>query len=500
MLLVVFLVRLVNLNAHEFEATYSNVFKESHVPFSLSRNVLLPGIGLSLLCYLCYLFFNLVITPWLWPKKNNVSSAIGGLWLKRPYILLLTLASLTLVIAVATCFAVYLKDEWLYSYPGFSIFFVGHNSQASINLAGIFTGVLLCTTAYFVYAVIREAVIAKIESRGDKSVFLILIFNQVTGFLNIYIIFIFGQLALGIPPAGPVMRLYIALLFSVALIFIEIYRFFPANQNHKILSRKVLGKLLLLTFLMAIPFTLIVGFGRPVPFLVLAWAFHFLVVTPLAWFFYRQQKDKILAIRGIEKALVKSNADLQFLRSQVNPHFLFNALNTIFATALRENAEATAESIQVLGDMMRFMLHENNKDIIPLQREIEYLQNFIALQKLRLPASEQIIIEVNLPDELPNLQIAPMLLVPFVENAFKHGISLNEKSWVKIRLTNGSGSMHFEVTNSMHAHTENDTEADKSGIGLANVRERLALIYPKKHTLTVNQANNEFSVQLTIDL
>ena len=134
-------------------------------------------------------------------------------------------------------------------------------------------------------------------------------------------------------------------------------------------------------------------------------------------------KNKILQLRGAEKALVKSKADLQFLRSQTNPHFLFNVLNTLYGTALQKKADRTSEGIQKIGDMMRFMRHENKLDLIEMRREVEYLENYIALQKLLTQSSPGIIIEDNIKGQNCKYKIAPMLLIPFVENAFKHGIS-----------------------------------------------------------------------------
>jgi LytS/YehU family sensor histidine kinase len=215
---------------------------------------------------------------------------------------------------------------------------------------------------------------------------------------------------------------------------------------------------------------------------------------------FQQRRDKILQLRGVEKELVKSTANLQFLRSQINPHFLFNSLNTLYGTALLENSDRTAEGIQMLGDMMRFMLHENNQDFISLNREIEYLQNYIALQKLRTQSSPNIHIEDSIRETACSHQIAPMLLIPFIENAFKHGISLQEKSWIYIRLSCDQQGIQFEVRNSRHPRKEITPEQAKSGIGLANVTERLLLLYPGRHTLSIGGDASEFDVQLSLQL
>jgi LytS/YehU family sensor histidine kinase len=196
---------------------------------------------------------------------------------------------------------------------------------------------------------------------------------------------------------------------------------------------------------------------------------------------------------------VRSKTDLQFLRSQINPHFLFNTLNTLYGTALQENAGRTAEGIQRLGDMMRFMLEENNLDLIPMHKEIDYLNNYIVLQKLRTQLSKEIVIEDHINEQYCDHRIGPMLLIPLVENAFKHGISLNERSWIIIELSCTEKEILFKVRNSMHVKANSDPEKERSGIGFKNVVERLKLLYPGKHEVLVNQDGKEFMVQLIIN-
>jgi LytS/YehU family sensor histidine kinase len=174
-------------------------------------------------------------------------------------------------------------------------------------------------------------------------------------------------------------------------------------------------------------------------------------------------------------------------------------LNTLYGTALQEHAEHTAAGIQKLGDMMRFMLHENNLPFIQMNREIEYLRNYISLQKLRTQSSPEISIEDNIQEQVCHHQIAPMLLIPLVENAFKHGISLKEKSWITISLQCTEKEIVFEVRNSMHPQAANDPVKERSGIGFKNVLERLKLIYPGKHRISVNGDGREFFVQLSIE-
>lgn len=229
-------------------------------------------------------------------------------------------------------------------------------------------------------------------------------------------------------------------------------------------------------------------------------AFQMLITVPLTWVLFKRQLQGNEEVYVLKKELGKSNANLDFLRSQINPHFLFNALNTLYGTALQENSERTAQGIQMLGDMMRFMLHENLQQKILLSREIEYMRNYIDLQLLRTSSSSEISIEAKIDDVIDDKFIAPMLLIPFVENAFKHGISLKRKSWIRITLHCHQNKLYFDVYNSTHAKQEKDPEKDMSGVGLQNVKQRLTLLYPEKHELIIRETSEEYFVHLTLDM
>ncbi|CAM3785873.1 histidine kinase [Pontibacter korlensis] len=228
--------------------------------------------------------------------------------------------------------------------------------------------------------------------------------------------------------------------------------------------------------------------------------FQLVITAPATWMLYQRQQKGKEEVYVLKKELGRSAANLDFLRSQINPHFLFNALNTLYGTALQENSERTAQGIQMLGDMMRFMLHENHQQKILLAREIEYMRNYIDLQLLRTSASPEIVIETNIEEVLDQKYIAPMLLIPFVENAFKHGISLKQKSWIRISLHCDQNKLYFDVYNSTHKKLENDPEKDKSGVGLKNVKQRLELLYPEKYELIIRETPEEYFVHLTIEL
>ncbi|GAB3528747.1 hypothetical protein GCM10027443_07130 [Pontibacter brevis] len=229
-------------------------------------------------------------------------------------------------------------------------------------------------------------------------------------------------------------------------------------------------------------------------------AFQLLITVPLTWVLFKRHLKGNEELYVLKKELGRSNANLDFLRSQINPHFLFNALNTLYGTALQENSERTAQGIQMLGDMMRFMLHENHQHKILLSREIEYMRNYIELQSLRISNSPDIVIHTKIEDVVADKFIAPMLLIPFVENAFKHGISLKHKSWIKVMLHYKQDKLFFDVYNSTHPKQEKDPEKEMSGIGLENVRQRLEMLYPGKHELVIRETLEDYFVHLTIQL
>ncbi|MGV3766208.1 MAG: sensor histidine kinase [Chitinophagaceae bacterium] len=289
----------------------------------------------------------------------------------------------------------------------------------------------------------------------------------------------------------------------ITLFFLLVYKFFPARANGW--SKIKTGLITVISFLLLVlpAYILVAKTERlatsRVQYLgLLCIAIFLFVLLPIAYFFYEQQKKKMGEWVQLQTSFTSATANLDFLRSQINPHFLFNALNTIYGTALQENAAKTAEGVQKLGDMMRFMLKENQHEKIALEEEITYLQHYIDLQKLRTEQSPDIDINFTVHEQDCDHQIAPMLLIPFVENAFKHGISLKEKSWIRINLSCDAQHVYFDAYNSIHRKDESDPEKDRSGIGLENVKQRLNLLYPQHHALNIRQTPDEFFVHLTI--
>lgn len=288
--------------------------------------------------------------------------------------------------------------------------------------------------------------------------------------------------------------------YTALLLFLHSRFLIPLAGERKYKSRsywlRIVPIIFLLNLLAAAIAYGIAGHGEYGAYFAVFLVLGFFFVIPLSWYIARNQVEKEV----LQTALGSSQANLSFLRSQINPHFLFNALNTLYGTALQENADRTGEGIQKLGDMMRFMLHENMQEKISLAREIDYLNNYIDLQKLRTVTSSNIIIQTNIEEQLNRLDISPMLLIPFVENAFKHGISLQQPSFINISLHTKDQVLYFDVNNSVHLKNEYDPEKMKSGIGLQNVKQRLALLYPKKHELIIRESAKEFFIHLTINL
>lgn len=297
----------------------------------------------------------------------------------------------------------------------------------------------------------------------------------------------------------------IAVPTAILLYLAGFYKLIPAslNDRYPFISYAIRNFLILFVILIAWAFVLKMTVKGERAHLAALWIFNsalqMFVTVPMIWFLYKRQQRENEKLDVLKKELGQSAASLDFLRSQINPHFLFNALNTIYGTALQEGAERTSEAVQKLGDMMRFMLQENMKEKISLAREIDYLDNYISLQKLRTVSHPDIKIHTAIETNPGLLQVAPMLFIPFVENAFKHGISFREPSYINISLEVEGNMIILDVSNSRHPRQTNDPEGDKSGIGLENVKQRLQFLYSGRHELKIQDSPNDFSVHLSID-
>ena len=192
----------------------------------------------------------------------------------------------------------------------------------------------------------------------------------------------------------------------------------------------------------------------------------------------------------------KLMAELRFLKAQINPHFLFNTLNNLYYLAFT-NSPNTTEVIAKLSGMMRYMIYDSNHVKVPMSKEIEYMENYIALEKLRL--NNQIPINFEVRGNTNNLTIVPLIFITFLENAFKHGVSNNsEDAWVNILIEIEGNQCIYKVENSKIPKNTNNEE--KSGIGLQNLKRRLALSYPENYELKVVDEYDHYSVQLKLNL
>ena len=198
----------------------------------------------------------------------------------------------------------------------------------------------------------------------------------------------------------------------------------------------------------------------------------------------------------LKAELINQNqaSELALLRSQVNPHFLFNTLNNVYSLVYKKSDDAPA-ALMKLSSIMRYMLYDATSDKVLLEKEIEYLQSFIELQKLRLRQKE--VVEFKMGGNTNGKTIAPMLLIPFVENAFKHGSKAEPHPAIRINLFVDQQQIIFQITNPILKNAGMST-GHANGIGLNNIRRRLELLYPGKYTLDISDDNTVYAVKLII--
>lgn len=217
-------------------------------------------------------------------------------------------------------------------------------------------------------------------------------------------------------------------------------------------------------------------------------------------FLYYYIKNRLTALESTGFRLYrKKEAELAQLKSQVNPHFLFNTLNTLYAFALTEGSDKTAECIAKLANLMRFMLDDMEKDTILLKREISYIRDYVRLQSIRSAVEHDIAINVEMEDE-DSYALAPMLLIPFVENAFKHGMNPGKVSQLKIDIRAKDQQIQFVIENSVDESFQAYYKEKGFGIGIENVKSRLQHVYPGRHTLSIAKTHTSFIVILNIEV
>jgi len=304
-------------------------------------------------------------------------------------------------------------------------------------------------------------------------------------------------------------RYFLLIIFKAIFFYLNVYLIFPRFQlvrpKWKLLPPLVIN--LLWTF--AAEVILMKFFQREV------FALHFdydwqnrydwfkegflpaLVVLGASYIYYAA-RQWVLYKNDLEQ-LGKTNAELALLKNQINPHFLFNTLNNLFSMAIERKADDLAESISQLTHLMRYSIYESRTEYIELHREIEYIENYIKLQELRFSSEDAVSIRFQVQGENQAVRIAPMLLINFVENAFKHGVSLKQPSLININLTTTDDQIAFTVENTIFRQNKNGNIAH-AGFGLEHTKKLLQMQYPHRHQLQITEENNIFRVVLVLKL
>ncbi len=295
-------------------------------------------------------------------------------------------------------------------------------------------------------------------------------------------------------------------LFKATVVYLNVFFLFPAfeiNKKGLNLVLKLLGALLvalavetsIANYVLFGPNAILMVQTPRIPINLILYIFYlglsFAYCFSRGWVKTEQQKAAL-----VEEKL---STELNFLKAQINPHFLFNTLNNLYSLANKSDSPELSEGISKLSNLMRYMLYESNNEKVPLNSEIEYIQSFIEIQKLRLAEEDDFIIQFNIEGETDHILIAPMLMIPFVENAFKHGINFKDSSIIKIELKISYNQLIFSVFNSNYK-VDNELEKGKSGIGLENMKRRLELLYPNGHALEIKEEDEVHGAILKLNL
>ncbi|MCZ8298493.1 MAG: histidine kinase [Flavobacterium sp.] len=220
----------------------------------------------------------------------------------------------------------------------------------------------------------------------------------------------------------------------------------------------------------------------------------FIVVITSSFKFFREYLRKQALLIKVENEQLKT--ELALLKSQVNPHFLFNTLNNLYGLITQNQNQQASDVTLKLADLMRYLLESSKTDLVNLNKEIQFIDDYLSLEKIRL--SQKTDINFTVSGMNKELFVAPLLFIPLVENAFKHGLNtILADSFAHFSLSVQGNELFFEAINSVEKSTEN---SEKSGTGLENLKKRLQLIYPQKHQLDIEQTSNQFKVILHIQL
>ncbi|HEV8285683.1 MAG TPA: histidine kinase [Chitinophagaceae bacterium] len=302
------------------------------------------------------------------------------------------------------------------------------------------------------------------------------------------------------PGSFPVSFYTVTNLYHIGLFYLNVFVLYPLffNKRRWWVFILIIAAILVVSFYLKLfitrqwyseviidKWTYRILFFPPVPFLIASTIYR-IVVDKIA---YDKKQKEIVA----EQLAMK----LKFLRSQISPHFIFNVLTNLVSLARKKSEQLEPQLIK-LSDLMRYILYESDEKKVPLAKEIEYLESYIELQKLRFGHDVAINVNLRLDENELQRSIEPMLLIPFVENAFKHGMGVDQPM-IEIELAGDEGKLEFDVKNKFN-EDGTETKDMSSGIGLENVQSRLALLYPKEHKLVIRKEDNLFHIHLTLQL
>ncbi len=225
----------------------------------------------------------------------------------------------------------------------------------------------------------------------------------------------------------------------------------------------------------------------------------FAVTIKLINHWYKMEnKNLLLEKQSVEIELKLKEAELKLLKSQIHPHFLFNTLNNLYGLTLSKSNQAP-EIVLKISSLLDYTLYQSNKHQVNLVDEISFIKDYIELEQLRY---SNLKLELKLPDDGKNFSVAPMIFQPFIENAFKHGVSKDMKDpWIKINMNMiENNELQFMIVNSKIYEDINDPTGYTEGIGLKNVKKRLEILYPNKHDLQITDKGNKYQVELILNL
>lgn len=215
-------------------------------------------------------------------------------------------------------------------------------------------------------------------------------------------------------------------------------------------------------------------------------------------FLYRGMRDWFLMEKERKELKeLSKQTEMQFLQNQLNPHFLFNSLNGLYGMSLRHQQEDMSTYIEDLSDLLRYVLKTSKEQTISLDVEVEFIKSYIQLEKARLSKQHDVKLILSNESLFKSLKLPPLLILPFVENAFKHGISSTKNSFVKVEINAGNERLKIKISNSKSEHVQQEMQI---GVGIENTKRRLALLYPNCHTLLIREEANVFEVELSLKL